>query len=227
MAQLKLLYEFLEKQSLQYKFGFSVIEINRIASECQSLEKIQKILSSQEFSTFANFKIFKRKIEWLSGRIAAKQAFIHYLHKVQEKILELSLIEFFYGKYHEPYLLNYPHLHVSISHSHQFAVAVIADFRIGIDLEKVLKPEPSLLQYFFSTQEQQYLQNFSHTAFEQEATILWTRKEAISKLLKLGGNLDFREVDTMAQISLYPNIHIFSCTLEEYCLSLAMEQIHE
>jgi phosphopantetheinyl transferase len=125
-----------------------------------------------------------------------------------------------------PYVLDHPEVHLSITHSHGYAIAVVAPFDIGIDLEKIERRPLSLTHYFFSEEEQQLASEGEPDSSDRDELItrIWSRKEAVSKFLKRGGSLDFKhlnvvsdEVETSREM-----IRLLSAEKDGYCISLAM-----
>lgn len=82
----------------------------------------------------------------------------------------------------KPYLKNSA-LHVSISHSFEFAVLAISATEIGVDIEKVRAKIVRLSSKFIET-EASYLQQ---TNLEEQLTVIWGAKECLFKIHPTGG----------------------------------------
>ena len=89
-----------------------------------------------------------------------------------------------YSPLGQPFLVNYPDIHISISHC-KTAVAVALDSQpIGVDVEHIRPYNAALMQRSFSIEEQQEIA----TSPDPDSTFtrLWTRKEAYLKRLGTG-----------------------------------------
>jgi phosphopantetheinyl transferase (holo-ACP synthase) len=101
----------------------------------------------------------------------------------------------------KPYLLGF-NQHISISHSHDFLVFVISSEKfLGVDLEflRTDRDEQSLAKRFFHPQELKWIESFglknankNNQNHQQQAFYqIWTMKEAYSKALGQGLDLNF------------------------------------
>jgi phosphopantetheinyl transferase len=153
----------------------------------------------------------QRQVSRLAGRAAAKRAAKVWLKDDQTANLEVSNLPS--GK---PQFIFYPDLHLSISHSGDLAAASVSSEPHGIDLELVESRPASLTRYFFSSAEQRWIENSTNplTALH----VLWTRKEAVSKLLGKGGQLGFRNLSVLDGDTSW---NFLSYTIGNYVCSLA------
>ena len=144
-----------------------------------TLPPARDVLSEREWMYYNTLKLPKRKTEWLGGRIALK--------RVVSRCTSCSLAQIEVlpqEKNGKPqlFLMEKPHsLPFSITHSHGYAVAAVATraHYIGIDLEKIASRISAWKQDFFHPSE---LTEDTDTFL----TALWTRKEAVVKLLGTG-----------------------------------------
>ncbi|NUM35189.1 MAG: 4'-phosphopantetheinyl transferase superfamily protein [Candidatus Brocadiae bacterium] len=227
MKDIKDLENFLMQQQLYYGFRFSVVPIPVIHKLLE--EKPQDalaILSTKEQSMFHSFINYKKKLEWLSGRTAAKKAILSLWGQNNPGIEEYKNCQLFYGKQGEPYIPASPQTHISISHSQGIAIALASFSPIGIDLEKNFLPEKSLLRFFFAPQEENQVLSLCGEEQKRQAALLWTKKEAIAKLLKLGGSLFFQEICVLENNVYVWNrsFSLISFSTEEYAITLALEK---
>jgi phosphopantetheinyl transferase (holo-ACP synthase) len=103
-------------------------------------------------------------------------------------------------------------------------VAVIAPFKIGIDVEKVESRPDALAHYFCSHEELVALENEPRRK-DELLTFFWSRKEAISKFLQLGGKMNFKQISTVKdemEIS-QQKIRLMSGMCDGYWVSIAVE----
>jgi phosphopantetheinyl transferase (holo-ACP synthase) len=199
----------------------NIVDINLQLNEKASAFA-SSVLTDVEYSIFKKLKIKKRKVEWLSGRIASKQAFVNYAESSNNSNLS-SNISILNNQNRSPYVINHPELNLSISHSHEHAVAVIAPFKIGIDIEKIEPRADALVNYFFSQEERVIIEN-KPMQKDELLTFFWSRKEAVSKFLKLGGKLNFKKINTVnnkVEIS-KERIRLISGKCDGYWLSVGV-----
>jgi phosphopantetheinyl transferase len=224
----QLIQNHLARLTNQFKFAFEVVNMRDIENQfpLDGLELLT-VLSSAELQHLESLKLHKHKIQWISGRYTVKSALFKY-KSGNRGIMNPNCIDVVKGANSAPYLLQYPGLHVSITHSYPYCIGVVAETRIGIDIEAIFDPPDCLIDYFYGDMEQEYLRNHRETGDRSiQAMILWTRKEAVSKLLGLGMKMDFKGLDTLKdQISIsgLPGgvIQLVSCTCNNFCLSTAV-----
>jgi phosphopantetheinyl transferase len=215
---------FLEKNSKLYGFHYGVESITKVASSVEYLGKtfVSSALSEKEYAIFEKLEISKRECEWLSGRLAAKKA-CGNCDASLNGLARFSDISILSDEAHAPYIADYPALNVSISHSHEYAIAVVAPFDIGVDMEKIEPRPDSLAKFFCSREERSILENAPNQK-DDLMTRFWSRKEAVSKFLKLGGKLNFDGIDTVSDVIEVSRvtIRLLSGRHEDYWISIAL-----
>ena len=77
----------------------------------------------------------------------------------------------------KPYLLEYPDFFYNISHSGDYAVCAAADSPIGVDIQKLRKPDMRIAERRFTEDEYNYICKDEDRNFFR----IWTRKESILK----------------------------------------------
>ncbi|NLG82092.1 MAG: holo-ACP synthase [Bacilli bacterium] len=104
--------------------GTDLVEINRIKVNYQRLA--ERVLSEKEFELFRRFNNENRKLEFLAGRFAVKEA---YAKALGTGIGELRFkdIEVLNDELGKPFInmQNDSKIHVSISHTEQYALAFV------------------------------------------------------------------------------------------------------
>lgn len=103
----------------------------------------------------------------------------------------------------KPYLISHPDVYFSLSHSGEYAVCVISNQNVGVDVENkqrklllegnreklmsVARMSFSEAEYeaFVSSSDEEQIENFLK---------LWTRKEAVSKAVGKGLAMDFSKI---------------------------------
>ncbi len=191
--------------------SFAVEDVTKINSQ-----KEREQLSLQEMAILETFRNEKRVVEWVAGRIAAKRAFS--LFTAAQKS-ELSTPQILRKSSGAPYIEGYSSLSISISHSGECAVAVVSSCPLGIDLELLEERPQPFLKCYFSTEEQKWIT--SSTEITKATNILWTRKEAASKLYEKGGHLSFKKIPTLLKEAEKENLSYYSDTTTDYAISLA------
>ena len=161
-----------------------------------NLEELQRQLTSGEFdlaeclaprelTTYHQFKYQKRQIEWLGGRLAAKQAVLHAIGQetTGPTMREWPICADEHGR---PFFrsLGNKQPSLSISHSHGLALAMIVNERdCGLDLQKISEATIRVKEKFCIQTEEQII-----TALDLPdnnpatgLTLLWAAKEALRK----------------------------------------------
>ena len=144
-------------------------------------------LSPEENQHFNKLK-GRKKLEYLSVR--------HLVHLLTGLDHRMPIHTDLAGK---PVFLWDPNNHLSISHSHQYAAAILSKTsKVGIDIQLIVPQMQKVAKRVFSLTEL----SFASTENELEMLhILWGIKEAVYKAFGLGG-IDFKN-----QISVYPFIY--------------------
>lgn len=168
-----------------------------------SLELLKGIhadfLHPQELSYFKELLYLKRQYSYLIGRYCAKQALVTY---APQHPLAASYIKA--GVFDQPVLYSpyHPNIQVSISHTNSMGAALVFPeaHPMAIDIETVSLETLSVLQTQMTPTETV----LASTIFKDASfglTMLWTIKEALSKVLKCGLTLPFEllQVSKIAQ----------------------------
>lgn len=221
---------FLKQSAQAFGFFYSLQSTSEVAArldvEGDALAAL--VLTDPELATFARLPTRKRRHEWLSGRMAAKRAFAQ-ARAACDPPLPFEEAVVLNGRRGAPAILGYPNLVVSISHSSDYALAVVAPCDIGVDIERI-EPRPlALAHYFCSRDELDLLERECAWPADRDAAIarFWTRKEAVSKFLRLGGRLDFKRINTVGDYVRVNGVsegmvRLISQTRRGYCVSLAL-----
>ncbi|MFC3418824.1 holo-ACP synthase [Salinicoccus hispanicus] len=106
--------------------GTDIIEIERIRSvEGENSRLSARILAPDEMDVYSRLSEDGRRMEYLAGRFAVKEAYSKALgtgigsNAVFRDIICLN------DENGKPYIMNDPHAHVSISHSKAYVVATV------------------------------------------------------------------------------------------------------
>ena len=128
---------------------------------------------------------------------------------------------FEYNEHGKPFLPTYPNLHFSISHCSQAVGCILSEMPCGLDIERVRRASPSLISKTMNRNEEHQIYSSSHP--EVEFIRLWTRKEAVFKLLGTGITDDMQDILLRAEAL---HIHIISTVnpARGYVLSTAYQE---
>ncbi|MGN1255990.1 MAG: 4'-phosphopantetheinyl transferase family protein [Bacteroidaceae bacterium] len=92
--------------------------------------------------------------------------------------------EFEYNEHGKPFLPLCPELHFSISHCQRAVGCLLAQVPCGLDIERIRSISPALVKRTMNSCEEKQI--CSAPSPEVEFARLWTRKEAVFKLLGTG-----------------------------------------
>ena len=97
----------------------------------------------------------------------------------------------------KPYILEQPKLCYNLSHSGEYVALAIADYDVGIDIEKVRYGQERLVKRFFSEEEATCLLDSFR---DMELTRTWTRKEAFIKACGIGMRMPLDGFSTITDV---------------------------
>lgn len=217
---------FLEQQAQTYDFGYGIYRITDGAAyvDDKSPHSRFAVLSAEEEQTLRQFHSRKRKLEFIAGRLAAKQAFCRWFDCTVYHPADISIQRRPNGV---PFIAEHPDCIISISHSFEYAIALLARRRIGLDIEKIETRSPALVSYFCHPAEKFVYDRSESARYKDElVTRWWTRKEAISKYTMLGSRMNFRDINTTVDVYEYEQppttIHLISNVSDGYAMSIAV-----
>jgi 4'-phosphopantetheinyl transferase EntD len=213
----------------------------------------QEWLHREEQERLQTLHYEKRHLEWLGGRICAKQASLQYLHDNnlpnwgQNSILSTRTLEsatlcapqlqIMTAASGRPLLdnsvlpgdLSPPH--ISISHSRRYALAVAASTPCGIDIQVTSDALGRVKERFCSQEEEGLLgHELEGLQLPDRLTLLWAAKEAVKKgaeLARMPGFLDLAL--THIEISAKNSIRPFAVTagLADCLFTLDYQDSHQ
>lgn len=106
--------------------GTDIIEIGRIkAAEDKGSRLSKRILSDEEIEIYRAFSSDKRKMEYLAGRFAVKEAYSKALGSGIGERIAFSDITCLNDDAGKPFICGEERAHVSISHSDHYAIATV------------------------------------------------------------------------------------------------------
>lgn len=170
-------------------------------SSITDYEELVQYLHAQELKYYKKLEFEKRIRSFLLGRFAAKQA-VGAL--IGEEDLKNILIQS--GVFTQPIVLSKKqNIQVSITHCDDFgtALAFPEAHPMGIDLEKISPDKREVLERQITNAERERVKACSFS-YDAGLTLLWTAKEAISKVLKTGLMTPF-EIFEISKIEIHDN----------------------
>lgn len=181
-----------------------------------------RALVGEEQSVYEGYRSPRRRAEFLAGRIAARDAVARALGVEGSGGEELEIGKDASGA---PEVKGHPAINVSIAHSHAVAVAIAAPFAVGVDLELGAPRPEAFARMFFTQAEHERLLGAPGPEREELLHVLWTRKEAASKVGRWGGRLPFGSLDCSGETVTVSGCRIAlrSAFTEGYALSVARE----
>lgn len=176
------------------------------------------LLTAHERKKYLEYRYPKRQDEWFAGRLAAKSATAKLLN--QNKIyLQPSEIEIANRNDGRPYLIlpaaTSSRLDISISHSKEFALAMVSKQVCGIDIQVTNTTLERVEKRFCSSEELNILESNYNKNKDILLTKLWAAKEAIKKAVSISGTmLGFTELQ-LRDITFDQDISYFHLTPEQ------------
>lgn len=146
---------------------------------------IHRHLDRHETDHASSSPIAKRRDEWLGGRLAVKHSVCSYRQRQQRTVVSTRTVVVTAvpaGLCKGRPLVNHP-VHVSLSHSADFAVAVCASRSVGLDIERIRPLADPLVEALDAD-----------GTDSLSPTLRWSCKEAVLKCLGVGLRMDFRQV---------------------------------
>ena len=160
---------------------------------------VERILSAKELTTYKGYQHRKKKVDFLLGRSMAKCA----IDKLSacENFAEIEITNSVFGA---PIVIgdNMANLGVSISHSNEYATAVSyhRNFPCAIDTEVIRPKCEKAMRSLLECNEASIIKGYNELNI---LTVMWTAKEAASKVLNIGFTVDTKifEVDKIQKSS--------------------------
>lgn len=148
-------------------------------------------LSPDELQTYSLAATAKRKLDWLSARIAAKRAISRFLRQQGIKPPSAPSLEILSDAGRRPYCRAPIPIHISLSHCEDGGLCALTPSpgRIGADWE-TLRPLTAGVLDFFLHESERTPKTMASAVTQLR---LWTLKEAVLKFLGLG-NLNPQEI---------------------------------
>lgn len=158
----------------------------------QPTENELLLLTEAERKKLTTYKLEKRRNEWFTGRLAAKKCLEQFwaATNIKHTLQPINTIEISNRPDGRPHIgstvSTFSQLDVSISHSREYAIAMVANTPCGIDIQKTEKTLLRVEERFCTADELSILQQLGHPSMLLLAQ-LWAAKEAIQKAISITG----------------------------------------
>lgn len=110
---------------------------------------------------------------------------------LQEHGLRERDMEYTQGEHGKPAFVSHPELYFNISHSGTLVACALGDQPVGIDVQTLVNPSPSLVSYTMSKEEIAQLEALNDEEKKMLFTQLWTLKECYLKATGQGLSHEF------------------------------------
>ncbi len=177
--------------------------ITGVTGDITELEsQVNLFLNPKECKNLDNYVFEKRRLTYLLGRYAAKEAICGVLQIENRKNVEIKK-----GIFEQPIVLHDKRekVDVSIAHTDDCAVAIssFTDHPVGIDLETIdSKNTDTVIEQLTHAENTMFSSIFSNEQKNIGAVVFWTVKEAMAKCIKTGlmTPLSIFELDEIQEI---------------------------
>ena len=177
------------------------------------VQRLLLLVSSQRREQALRFK-------HTAGQFACLKSFVMLTEILAQQGITLPpTAEFIYNEHGKPRLKEYPNLYFNLSHCKN-AIAVAVD-------SQPVSPSDSLLRYTLNDEELEKVRQSASP--EQTFSMLWTQKEAISKLHGTGLNNNLKQMLTNlpADIRLDSSVNTekcYVCTIAYYAEPISSQR---
>lgn len=154
-----------------------------------SLEELKRnavsFLHRKELDYFNTLTFERRQLSYLLGRFAAKHAVTQYKKEISPTDI---LIEYGVFQYPLVQLPDKDKIQVSYSHSEESSIALAfpESFPLGIDLEAIDESRNDTIESQLTADEISLVEKLNDHDRSRSLTLIWTIKEALSKVLRTG-----------------------------------------
>ncbi|MBW8682773.1 4'-phosphopantetheinyl transferase family protein [Chitinophaga rhizophila] len=186
----------LNREDTQYQAGFCMLQ-----AELPDLVNRLHILHEEERNYYDTLRFDKRKHSYLLGRVSAKKAIgaLAAYEDLEKIAISSGIFQFPIVKYSVT-----RNLQVCITHCENLGIAISYPeaHPLGIDIEQTDKANTAVIKEQLTADEQGLLQTVTLPE-KVSTTMIWTMKEALSKVLKTGLTMDLKllEIQSLVKVS--------------------------
>lgn len=146
----------------------------------QEVSRMLPLVSAQRRNQALKFK-------FVQGQFACLKSYL-----MLSEMTGLKMFDFTYDEYGKPSVAGHPEIMFSLSHCRNAIAVAVNDSPIGIDVESFRKADDALLRRTMNEEEIRMVE--ASDCRERAFASLWTKKEAVFKLLGTGITDDIRTV---------------------------------
>lgn len=194
------------------------------------LDDIQSITSEEFDSIVADLPQWRKSIvsayKHIEDRRESALSF-HLLQQILDRQYAIREIRFNINEHGKPSLEAHPDIHFNMSHCRHAVACIVADHPVGVDIERLGRYKERIAQYTLSATELATIDSPPHDGMSHAAaadlqfTILWTKKEALLKLIGTGITDDLKNILHMydGQVKFSTTINTakqYVCTVAEW-----------
>lgn len=214
--------------NINYELSSFLIGFSTVYTQSFLTDEYKNWLGENEYDYYNTLKFEKRKLDFLRGRIAAKNAIAEIIEKVSPTLININA-----GVFKFPVVKGVSNIQISITHAENFAVSIAFpdEHPIGIDLEKVDNAKMDVMKNV-NLYDEIRLTDKANLAGPVGHTLLWTVKESLSKILRTGLTINFGllQVATLNAndgyfLSTFSNFHQYkaiSYVINDYVFTVAL-----
>jgi len=167
----------------------------------QTKDTLAQWLHQEELMKRATLNYEKRNREYSGGRLCAKQGLRVYLRQKKSKFIPAhNLCHVAAEESGRPYFMEFPGIHfsfpeLSISHSKDYATALVSSEYCGIDIQYPAANLNKVKERFAVASEERLLQeHMPMLSSLEQLCLLWAGKEAVKKMLSPNGIPGFHQL---------------------------------
>jgi Phosphopantetheinyl transferase len=164
----------------------ALLDVRLLFPLIEQPDTLPRLLSSAENKLFRQFRIAKRRLEWLGGRLAAKCCLHQLLSRAPSSLPfhQYSILPNTHGAPRLEWAAGRPDMVLSISHSCGYAAALACQAEngnCGIDIQYLTPTLAKVAEQFTRKEELDLIDPL--TAPLTRLGLIWTAKEAVKKCL--------------------------------------------
>jgi 4'-phosphopantetheinyl transferase len=201
----------------------------RLSQDETSINDLSLLLSDDEMQRAERFHFPIHKQRFIIAKAYLRLILASYTNQRPHHL------QFAYTSHEKPFLEHRHDLQFNLSHSDDLAVyAITKDQALGIDIEKI-KDEyhQGLVQRFFSTAEQDSIEQLPDTLKPPAFYQIWAKKEAVVKTVGQGLNHPLSSFSVSLgphsetiELAGYPNLRLFPLQLHpEYASAVCCQGV--
>lgn len=185
-----------------YQYAFNVKGIENL----EDISDLTCFLSMDRKKKIEKYYFVKDKIRSVFAEVILKYALYERYN------LDYRNIEIKHAKYGKPFLANNSGIFFNLSHSGNWVLCGVGDYKLGIDVQQVKDSTLMISKRFFSKEESEYIESQPVENRSKSFCKIWTLKESYVKCIGKGlgisfDTFNFRFIDEGIQLYLDNNLN--------------------